>query len=126
MAIAEGGIRESIEHGRNGLLVEGDDPVALGKSVARYVDDLELARDEGLRARDHVFGIGASKPSIDRLEANLIETAQMGKQARHGSAIEGGRAAGVVRSSRTGSSRYRAGKLIAISIIGSLRQIPRG
>ena len=73
VGIAEGGIRESINHGTNGSLIEGDDPVALGQAVSRYVDDLDLAQDEGLRARDHVISQWRVEAAVDRLEMHLVE-----------------------------------------------------
>jgi glycosyltransferase involved in cell wall biosynthesis len=74
VAVAEGGIRESIDHGVNGLLVEGGDPVALGQAIARYVDDLGLARDDGLRAREHVVSRWRVEAAVDRLENHLIDS----------------------------------------------------
>jgi len=38
-----GGTPEAVEHGRNGLLVDGDDPVAIAAAVLRILDDPVLA-----------------------------------------------------------------------------------
>jgi glycosyltransferase involved in cell wall biosynthesis len=80
VGIAEGGIRESIDHGTNGSLVEGDDPVALGQMISRYVDDLDLARDEGLRARDHIISQWRVEAAVDRLEMHLFEALEARQQ----------------------------------------------
>ena len=43
VGLAEGGIRESIEPGVNGLLIDDGDPEALGQALAGYLDDLDRA-----------------------------------------------------------------------------------
>jgi glycosyltransferase involved in cell wall biosynthesis len=81
VGIAEGGIRESIEHGCNGLLVEGDDPIALGEAISHYVNDLKLARDDGIRACNHIISQWRLEAAIDRLERHLFEAIQTREQA---------------------------------------------
>jgi glycosyltransferase involved in cell wall biosynthesis len=80
VGIAEGGIRESIDHGNNGLLVEGGDLVALGQAISRYVSDLDLAREDGLRGRNHVLDHWRVESAVDRLEMHLNEALQSRQQ----------------------------------------------
>ena len=81
VGVAEGGIRETIEHGVNGLLVDGGNPAALGMAIARYVVDLDWAWAEGRRARDHVLGNWSLEGAVDRLEWHLAETLQSVNQS---------------------------------------------
>ena len=46
VAVAEGGVRETVRNGRNGLLVEHD-PHAIAAAIAKLIDDPELARRMG-------------------------------------------------------------------------------
>lgn len=55
VAIAEGGVRESIIPGLNGTLVDDDDPGAIAAGLTPFVTDLELATSMGVRARAHVL-----------------------------------------------------------------------
>jgi len=48
------GIPEAVDHERTGLLVPPGDTAALVAAVARLLDDAELGRELGRRARDHV------------------------------------------------------------------------
>jgi glycosyltransferase involved in cell wall biosynthesis len=81
VGIAEGGIRETIEPGVNGLLVEPGDPVGLGRAVLKYVENLDASREDGIRARNHVLDRWGLDSSIDRLESHLLEE----WEARHSS-----------------------------------------
>jgi glycosyltransferase involved in cell wall biosynthesis len=80
IGIAEGGIRESIEPGINGSLIEARDPVALGRCIMPYVDDLEVSRNEGIRARNHVVEKWRVEDAVDRLEMNLVEVLRAKQQ----------------------------------------------
>ena len=46
-----GGIPELVEHGRNGLLVEPEDPSALAEALARILGDAKLQQDLGAYGR---------------------------------------------------------------------------
>jgi glycosyltransferase involved in cell wall biosynthesis len=72
VGVAEGGIRETIVSGINGELVDLGDADALGRAVQRYVDDLALAREHGLRARRHVVEHWGLAAAIDRIEEALV------------------------------------------------------
>lgn len=72
VGIAEGGIRETVQDGLNGFLV---DPEArsIANAVSRLLEDPALARRMGERAKIHVQQHWDVKRSIDRLESLLLE-----------------------------------------------------
>lgn len=72
VAIAEGGARETIVDGVNGILVDGDDPVGLGEAVTRLLDNPTLARELGRQGRQLVLEKWTWEAAVDRLEAFLI------------------------------------------------------
>ena len=76
VGIAEGGIRETIEPGINGSLIEARDPIALGRCIMRYVDDLDVSRHEGIQGREHVIKKWNVNDAVDRLEMNLVDLLQ--------------------------------------------------
>jgi glycosyltransferase involved in cell wall biosynthesis len=73
VGIAEGGIRESIEPGINGSLIDTGDPIALCQCIMRHVDNLDVSRDEGIKARDHIIKRWHVEAGVDRLEMHLVE-----------------------------------------------------
>ena len=54
VAVAEGGLRETVENGRTGLLTPRD-PLAFGDALQRVLDDPELAARLGRQGRAHVL-----------------------------------------------------------------------
>jgi glycosyltransferase involved in cell wall biosynthesis len=76
VGVAEGGIRETIVPGVNGVLVDLSDVDALGRAIQRYVDDLDVAREHGLCARRHVIEQWGIEGAIDRIEAELDRAAR--------------------------------------------------
>jgi glycosyltransferase involved in cell wall biosynthesis len=78
VGIAEGGLRETIVEGENGLLVEQDAPVLLARAVSRYVRDLSFAADAGRRAREHVTRRWSWNSAVTRLESVLQAACQRG------------------------------------------------
>lgn len=72
VAIAEGGVRESIQHEQNGLLVDGDDPRKLARAIERLIDDTEFAQELRERSLHYVRANWQMKGAIDRLEAALL------------------------------------------------------
>jgi glycosyltransferase involved in cell wall biosynthesis len=72
VAVAEGGVRETIVDGVNGLLVEHD-PAALARAIERLRDDPDLARQLGERAERMVHERWSLPASIDRLERRFEE-----------------------------------------------------
>ena len=75
VAIAEGGVRETIIPGVNGTLVYNRDPGAMGAAIDRYVSDLAWASSEGERARQHVMSTHTWKRAGLALEAELKRVA---------------------------------------------------
>ena len=66
VAIAEGGVRESIVEGVNGRLIAGDDSVRMGAAISDSVHDLARAFTDGVRAREHVLRRWDWETSVDR------------------------------------------------------------
>lgn len=71
VALAEGGIRETISDGDNGLLVNARDPLALGAALDALLTDPDRAAKFGERGREIVIARWAWRGAIDRLEASL-------------------------------------------------------
>ncbi len=71
VAVAEGGVRETIRHMENGLLVQERDPEAIGKAVQLLLEDHELARRLGQAGRNEVNDRWTWQKAIDNLERYL-------------------------------------------------------
>lgn len=76
VAIAEGGVRETILEGVNGTLVANRDPALLGNAIGRYVQDLAWAASEGARARQHVLATHTWERAGRMLSAELAKAVQ--------------------------------------------------
>lgn len=76
VAIGEGGVRESIQHEQNGLLVDGDDPGKLARAMERLIDDPKFARDLRERSLRYVRTNWHIQGATDRLEAALVGVKQ--------------------------------------------------
>lgn len=70
VGIAEGGLRESVESGVTGLLVDGGFR-ELSKALESVLGDQNLASRLGAAGREAVLGKWSLEASIGRLEANL-------------------------------------------------------
>jgi glycosyltransferase involved in cell wall biosynthesis len=70
LAVAEGGVRETIVDGVNGLLVD-DDPRAMADAVMRLSDDREYARRLGQTGRQQVAERWSIAAAVERLEQRL-------------------------------------------------------
>ncbi|MCY7350553.1 MAG: glycosyltransferase family 4 protein [Cytophagaceae bacterium] len=77
VSVAEGGIRETIESGVNGLLVESN-PDALAETLGRLLSDEPLWQHLSTGAVQHVREKWNWERSIDQLEAVLKETRRAG------------------------------------------------
>jgi glycosyltransferase involved in cell wall biosynthesis len=71
VALAEGGVRETIVHGVNGLL--GEDENGLARCVERLRHDPAFARALGTAARRTVEELWSIGAALDRLERHLEE-----------------------------------------------------
>lgn len=69
-AVAEGGVRETIVNGVNGILAHPD-PVSLGRAIEQVLDDPAM----GERAEKHVRAKWGLERSIDEVECHLREVA---------------------------------------------------
>ncbi len=72
VAIAEGGVRETVRHGINGFVIDGDDPIEIGRAISRLLDDETLRDKLGKSAREHVVEMWSLEAAIDRLEKHLF------------------------------------------------------
>ncbi len=71
VAVAEGGVRETIEDGINGFLVDPE-PAAIARVTARLLRNPNLTRQIGQQAAAHVQQFWNVESSVDRLEAHLL------------------------------------------------------
>lgn len=85
VAVAEGGVRETIVHGENGLLCEPE-PQAMASAIASLLDDHDYQRRLGSRARQLVHDRWSTAAAIDRLERHLTETIERHRLAHRDSA----------------------------------------
>jgi len=72
VGVAEGGLRETVDHGRNGLLVDPE-PECIAKALEQLLGDPALARKMGETGVANVAQNWAVEQSVDRLEKNLME-----------------------------------------------------
>ena len=70
VAVAEGGVRETIKDGVNGFLVDPE-PAPIARAMTRLLQDPDLTRQIGQQAAAHVQHIWNVESSVDRLEAYL-------------------------------------------------------
>ncbi len=73
VAIAEGGMRETVHHLENGLLVNDRDPESIALAVLELLDDEALARRLGRAGRRKVEERWIWNESVDRLEQQLAK-----------------------------------------------------
>lgn len=81
VGIAEGGIRESVRDGVNGILIDNDDPIALGKAILTLLNDTGLREKMSLAAREHVLKSWGWSRTIDSLEENFNYVMKKSKEA---------------------------------------------
>jgi glycosyltransferase involved in cell wall biosynthesis len=79
VAIAEGGVRESIVDGLNGILIPGRRPEAIGQALLRFLEEPAWARTVGERARAHVVKNWSWERTAECVERSLIEVAKKRK-----------------------------------------------
>lgn len=71
VAVAEGGVRETIVEGENGLLVDGN-PQALANAISRLMDDPPFAKKLGAAAREAVQTKWSLTAATERIEEKLL------------------------------------------------------
>lgn len=72
VGIAEGGLRETIQHGVNGLLAETNEPEEIAVALDQVLGDPTYAREMGQRGRELVLERWTWDAAIDRLENALL------------------------------------------------------
>jgi glycosyltransferase involved in cell wall biosynthesis len=72
VGIAEGGIRETIQDGVNGFLVDPD-PESVARAVDRLLQNPDMARQMGAEGAVHVQRTWNVERSVDRLETILLQ-----------------------------------------------------
>jgi glycosyltransferase involved in cell wall biosynthesis len=73
VAIAEGGIRESMVGGLNGILIPERRPESIGQALIRFLEEPAWARAMGKRARAYVVENWTWQRAVDGVEQSLIE-----------------------------------------------------
>lgn len=84
VGIAEGGIRETVQDGVNGLLVNPD-PVSLARAAEGLLQSPNRAKQMGKDAALYVQQNWNVEGSVDRLEEYLLQAVTSGKHERHSS-----------------------------------------
>lgn len=80
VAIAEGGVKETVGNPNSGFLVNGINIQELGEAVSQFTCNLEFATEFGKRARSYVEEHWSLQKSIDRLENELNRLLERSKQ----------------------------------------------
>lgn len=75
VGVREGGVQESVVHGRTGLLADRD-PALFAEAVEELLDHPEKAREMGINGREAVLRDWSWDRSTASLESHLIECAQ--------------------------------------------------
>ncbi len=73
VAVAEGGVRETVRDGVNGFLVDGE-PENIAGALDKLLSDNALARQMGDRAAALVREQWSVERSVERLESHLLQT----------------------------------------------------
>ena len=79
VAVAEGGVRETVVHEKNGLLADPN-PDALAAALIRLLENPALSRQLGAAGRAAVEGPWSKKAAIDLLVAKLERCAGIGSR----------------------------------------------
>ena len=79
IALAEGGVRESIKDGVNGVLVSDAAPKAFGLAISELLTDTEKLKRLSETSRNYVIDNWEINISADRTEKILFETVDKGK-----------------------------------------------
>ena len=72
VAIAEGGIRETLQDGINGFLINDNNPIEIGQAISKLINDPNLAREIGESARNTVIERWSLESAINNIENILI------------------------------------------------------
>ena len=81
IAVAEGGVRETIIDRVNGLMVDSS-PAAMGAMIEQLRDDPEFARQLGASSREQVEAKWGVEQAVDRLETKLFSVVNAARAAK--------------------------------------------
>jgi glycosyltransferase involved in cell wall biosynthesis len=73
VAIAEGGVRETVRNGINGFLLNNYNPIEIGQAISKLIADPKLAREIGESARNVVLEEWSLENAIDNIENALLD-----------------------------------------------------
>jgi glycosyltransferase involved in cell wall biosynthesis len=76
VAIAEGGVRETIIPGINGWLAADNNSKELAELIMQFTTNLNHAEEVGAQAREHVIKNWSTTCAIDRIEQHLLSIAR--------------------------------------------------
>jgi glycosyltransferase involved in cell wall biosynthesis len=74
IGLAEGGVRETVIHGVNGLLVPNARPETLAAAIQKIISEPELAARMRIQCRANVLTQWKSSAAVERLETALLDT----------------------------------------------------
>jgi glycosyltransferase involved in cell wall biosynthesis len=72
VAIAEGGVRETVQDGITGFLVNGYDPTEIGKAITKLISNPALSHEMGKNGRDIALKKWSLDGAIDNIENALL------------------------------------------------------
>ena len=79
VAIAEGGIRETVRDGINGFLINDNNPIEIGQAISKLLNNPNLAREIGESARNIVVEKWSLENAINNIENVLLAEAKAKK-----------------------------------------------
>lgn len=84
VAVAEGGVRETIRDGENGILARSAEPAELAAQIERVLGDAGLAARLGHAGRAAVIREWSWDLAVERLERELVDVCGMPARGAHG------------------------------------------
>lgn len=83
VAVAEGGIRETVCNPASGVLVPNSSPEELGNALLKFTSDLEFATNFGKQSQIYVRENWSQKIAMDRLEVELEKVLNRDKKKQN-------------------------------------------
>jgi glycosyltransferase involved in cell wall biosynthesis len=74
IGLTEGGVRETVVHGENGLLVPNARPETIAAAIQKIINDPELAAQLRRQCRPAVLARWKTSAAVERLETALLDT----------------------------------------------------
>jgi len=79
VAIAEGGVRETLQDGVNGFLINDNNPIEIGRAISKLINNPNLVREIGESARNIVVEKWSLENAINNIENVLLAEAKAKK-----------------------------------------------